>query len=1045
MFDIVSLTGPPPKLRPEDFQFMRRSGQSRYPQQQHDPHRATALRPHVEPPRWEPSVSRSAPTPLTFLLVGSIGWDAPNEPLRVGVARLFTPQGLAQGWVWYPDGYTSSQIEQVTTEAEALGDYSVMSRAEFAELVLHRLLFKYRPALVAWHPQREAERMSAAWTEATGTFRGGHSFIIHTYAGDPDPKHPLLANGEIENVNRSKIRVRSIDSVRALMGITMPMDPDESDKGGRRVIVSIRSLVEAQAGRPLTPGDAFDLYGILRPDAAEGLVGLAAELDALEALYGKAMRLHRVLMPHRPPNPAMSSGSYAQGILERRGATPPLSRQPGLNRGVEAAFAAGYFAGDVGLGARCPDLACRLLDMSGAYAMAGIHAGTDELLVAKRLHHYDRDPKATIEWLLRLAVKLRRWFDGRVDRCPLTAKDFKRLARTLTFVIPNGDMLPHRFAWLDGWRMTIAPLTDDKARPFIAADVLASILRTGGIPTITRVIRVAPWGRQNLQPVTLPTGTVIEASDDTIAVMAIDRARLEIEGGSELERGMLKGMTNSLIGKTGQVNDDEPTSKTRPNHVWDGRDPEAPPFEVSETVIEEPGAWYCPQAAAGVNATARLLLTISRLAFEDCGGTVLYWDTDSLVIAATPSGGYIPVPGGPLLVDGQESIRALSYRQIDRIRWFLEDLSPYPSGLRPTINLFDPDTGLPVRIEEPRFLRVEPENHPPRAIGLPTDGLRTQVVSSKRYDTFLILRPGPHCELTPDGSARTVQPAKDQIYQHSEILIRSASRHGATQQPPAGYPDDSWVDEAVAADLALKLGIQPRDPAWANDPAISLIPVTRPRIGRSIAAAPYSRIASWRSVLGNGTTAITHAHPALDPESAEWFDADTGDAITPNTSHGSASVFGFIGDTYATAIARLRRTSEPTATTPGVEPCNPTTRGIVRPAPTVSTGVALIGRESRRWRNHTPQGRPDQLTYREADTWLHHLGEIRSMVEKVGQVPVADAIGVSERTIRNVLNGGVPSGQTASLVTQWLERRSRTKSKMAETPSGSTPLSENAK
>ena len=132
------------------------------------------------------------------------------------------------------------------------------------------------------------------------------------------------------------------------------------------------------------------------------------------------------------------------------------------------------------------------------------------------------------------------------------------------------------------------------------------------------------------------------------------------------------------------------------------------------------------------------------------------------------------------------------------------------------------------------------------------------------------------------------------------------------------------------------------------------------------------------------------------------------------------SEFGFIGDTYNTAIARVRRTPEPTVITPDNQPCNPTTRGIVQPAPTNASGVALIGRESRRWRNHTPHGKPDHITYKHPDAWPHHLATLRDLANGFGQLRLAKAIGISERTIRNLLNGRSASHDTRRKVTEFL-------------------------
>ena len=634
------IADPPPPPDPKKLARLKRPGGEKYPKAQHDPKRPIALRTHVEPPDWIPtSGSWFLPTPWTALLIGSISWDAPDEPLRTGMPKLVTPYGTAETWTYHPDDAAADEIRVIADWCDERGIGEPIDRAEAAEYLLYRLFFKQRCALVAWDPKLEIARLSVDWGIATGFFRGGYSFITNTYNGEPTSKNPELANGEIEDRYRPRLLVRPIDSVRALRGVPAPDDADFPDRGGWRVVVSIRALVEAQAGKPLILSEACDLYGVKRPRTAEGLDGLAAEMETLEALYRKAMTLHRKLLPQKPPNPAMSPGTYAQGLLEQQGLVPPMARQRNVDRGMLAAWMGSLYSGDVGLGVRGPHIPIRYLDMSGAYAMAAIHSGVFELLSAKRLHHYQRDPDQTLEYLMRVAKRIRRWLDGKTDRCPLTPKDWRRLARTLVYVIPNGDLLPHRFKWKDTWRMTVAPLSGDTPLPFVLADVLISILRTGQIPEITRAIRVAQWGQQHRSPVTLPTGTVIGQDDDPFAVMANDRARLEVEGGPDLARGMLKGMTNALAsGKTAQFLDDEPTTKPREQQIWNPLDPQAEPELKRFSVIEEPGVWYCPQAAAGVTATARLLLTLSRLAFETAGGTIAYWDTDSLLVIATPSG-----------------------------------------------------------------------------------------------------------------------------------------------------------------------------------------------------------------------------------------------------------------------------------------------------------------------------------------------------------------------------------------------------------------------
>lgn len=49
---------------------------------------------------------------------------------------------------------------------------------------------------------------------------------------------------------------------------------------------------------------------------------------------------------------------------------------------------------------------------------------------------------------------------------------------------------------------------------------------------------------------------------------------------------------------------------------------------------EEPARWFAPPVAA-VTATGQLLLTCTRLLFDQVAGVVACWDTDSLIAACT--------------------------------------------------------------------------------------------------------------------------------------------------------------------------------------------------------------------------------------------------------------------------------------------------------------------------------------------------------------------------------------------------------------------------
>ena len=354
------------------------------------------------------------------------------------------------------------------------------------------------------------------------------------------------------------------------------------------------------------------------------------------------------------------------------------------------------------------------------------------------------------------------------------------------------------------------------------------------------------------------------------------------------------------------------------------------------------------------------------------------------------------------------------------LRWKLEALSPSPDALRGWINVFDPDTGMPVRLPEPRFLRFEPENTPP-ITGMPVTGPLANPVAAKKYDVYWVSEPGAHLEIH-NGIGVVIQPTAQDRRELSRVLVAKASHHGLTHIPPTGSDPDTWVAEAVAPLLARQAGITPIEPSWYTDPAISLVAATRPRIANTHHAWPYSKLAVWNPMLGNGR-AITRWHPTLDPYAADWED-DQGVggrvAIRP-ADLAAPSPSALIGDTYQTAVARTRRSIEHTALGPDDRPCGSRTRGVLRPAPTQATGIAIIGKESRRWRDgRNLIGEPEHTTYIKADDWPLLRARLERLAERIGQRALAKAIGIGERTLRYLIAGRSPSAATQAKVIRLL-------------------------
>lgn len=184
--------------------------------------------------------------------------------------------------------------------------------------------------------------------------------------------------------------------------------------------------------------------------------------------------------------------------------------------------------------------------------------------------------------------------------------------------------------------------------------------------------------------------------------------------------------------------------------VWgpDGKKKQANVF-----VVETPGRWYFPPAAAAVTALGRLMLHIGKAAVEVRGGSVAYADTDGLDVVSTPYGELIACPGGKhQTLSLAAAVLALSYAEVEDVRAQIEMFSPYPQDVRPSgyVWVEEPGAGYtleqrrprtyPRRIHLPRLLKLEPENF----AGGPAwpAQAHVRVFASKRYCIYHVTRRG---------------------------------------------------------------------------------------------------------------------------------------------------------------------------------------------------------------------------------------------------------------------------------------------------------------
>src|SRR5262249_30756804 len=117
---------------------------------------------------------------------------------------------------------------------------------------------------------------------------------------------------------------------------------------------------------------------------------------------------------------------------------------------------------------------------------------------------------------------------------------------------------------------------------------------------------------------------------------------------------------------------------------------------------EDPGEFSFPPLAATTTAGARLLLAmlervVTGLSGRD--GAYAFCDTDSMAIVSTKEGGLVKCPGGSWHQRSGESVRALSWAQVDEIRERFNALNPYDREAVPDLlkltdeNFRQPKTG----------------------------------------------------------------------------------------------------------------------------------------------------------------------------------------------------------------------------------------------------------------------------------------------------------------------------------------------------------------
>ena len=181
---------------------------------------------------------------------------------------------------------------------------------------------------------------------------------------------------------------------------------------------------------------------------SRGCAGLRPGVSTPEAaIYRVLLGRHEEMGIETHPNRVYSAVSYAGALARSAGLAPALVRMPSFPRPVLADWMGAYHGGENLIGFRAPlsvPIPVTITDFTGGFVAAHGMTGAWAFHIAERVDVRLVDVERTRAWLLRLAKTVNRWLERPGPVPPLSRADLHRLAFTLLYVMPGGDVLPHR-------------------------------------------------------------------------------------------------------------------------------------------------------------------------------------------------------------------------------------------------------------------------------------------------------------------------------------------------------------------------------------------------------------------------------------------------------------------------------------------------------------------------------------------------------------------------------------------------------------------------
>lgn len=506
-----------------------------------------------------------------------------------------------------------------------------------------------------------------------------------------------------------------------------------------------------------------------------------------------------------PPERAMSAASITKAFLDEMRIKQPAHKfnlpQEILGKCMQA-----YYGGRSEIRIRHQEVPVVVCDTTSEYPSVAALLNVWSLLTAANLRVLDCTDEA------------RKVLDRTSAKNLLDSSTWKKLA-FFASLKPDGDVLPVRafYSETGDTNIGVNPLTCDEPIWYAGPDLAASKLKTKRTPRIIRAFRLAPMSIQHgTKSTSIGARTIDPTEDDFFRAIIEERKTLPKSHPHYL---LLKIIANALYGVFAELNKYEyGKNDAKQLGVFSGERR----FTETTCVVERPGRWQFPPAAALITAGGRLMLAILEHMVEQRKGTYLLTDTDSMLFVASQKGGLVACTGGQhKMADGTAAVRAISWKEVEEIRAGLNRLNPYDSTRVEEI----------LKIEDSNFDRAGKQH---QLYGLAVSAKRYVVYKRQRHN-FEIIKPSEHglgIVFVPDKRKRyKPEDCKDQETDYPRWIVEAWIQLLDEHFRRIRDPEDAVVTQTL----------------WfANFPAMMRIRITTPNVMKALrkrdpgAAKPYN-------------------------------------------------------------------------------------------------------------------------------------------------------------------------------------------------------------